>query len=224
MHCEGIPGGFVCFSGPRPAPKPCVDCGQPATRLCDGPGSGRKKTCDAPICELCRYVAGEADLCPRHAPALQPNGIRVDGDPPLQVFTAQMGLRDGDYLDITVRGNHRLALRGEPLGHREIGAAFTPDPDLLYAALAKKRAGQLTDEDWKAYAANYVLRMRQSYRERRAAWTTLLSWRRVVLICFCEDAAQCHRTVLARAILPKLGAVFVGELGRNGIQEQARAT
>lgn len=49
-----------------------------------------------------------------------------------------------------------------------------------------------------------------SYRDHRAAWDALLARDEVTLVCYCTDAAHCHRTVLS-GILGKLGATVCGE-------------
>lgn len=50
------------------------------------------------------------------------------------------------------------------------------------------------------------------------AWRALLARPRVVLACYCADPERCHRTILARDILPKLGATYRGELTRPKAQ------
>jgi hypothetical protein len=72
--------GVAIVCGGR-AIKPCVGCGQLATRLCDFKlvltgvsGSGRAwrrhGTCSAPICTNCMtHLPGDKDACPQHAAA-----------------------------------------------------------------------------------------------------------------------------------------------------------
>jgi hypothetical protein len=133
---------------------------------------------------------------------------------PLVVHTARMGYKaDSDWLDVSLQGNMRRMEDGtEPTGHRDIGIYFAPSPDILYPYLSARKFGRETDQLWLKYAADYTREMRESYKRSRAAWTTLLSWPRVVLLCMCVDAARCHRTLLARDILPKLGATNAGEI------------
>jgi hypothetical protein len=119
-----------------------------------------------------------------------------------------MGLRDPDYLDVSLQGNRRRL-------HRGIGIYFAPSPHLLYPFLTKRKHRGLTDADWAAYAEAYRNEMRQSYRDHRSAWLELLSWQRVILLCFCTDPEQCHRRVLAE-ILVKLGAEDRGEYKNAG--------
>lgn len=125
----------------------------------------------------------------------------------LQVYTARLGLKDPDYLDVSLQGNLRRL-------HRGIGIFFAPSPHLLYPFLSKRKHRGLTEDDWKEYVFRYKAEMRQCYRERRSAWDELLSWERVVLLCFCTDPLQCHRRVLAE-ILAKLGASDCGELTKS---------
>lgn len=136
----------------------------------------------------------------------------------LNVHTARMGIRDPDYLDITRAGADK---RPEP--HRGIGSFFAPSRYLLnhYLWLKGKSTGdgELSDLEWLDYRKRYIAEMRASYGSFRAHWVTLLSWNRVVLVCFCQDPTRCHRTVLAYDILPKLGATYRGEIPHQGETE-----
>ncbi len=129
----------------------------------------------------------------------------------LVVHTARMGFKGADWLDITEKGARE---RPEPGGHRGVGAAFAPSSRLLNEFLKKRKSrpeGE-TDREWLAYCNAYTLEMRKSYVARRTAWDTLLSWEHCVLLCYCVEPARCHRTLLAREILPKLGAQYMGEV------------
>lgn len=130
----------------------------------------------------------------------------------LRVFTSRMGIRDPDYLDITVQGNLKRMEAGEHLGHRGMGSVFAPEPAKFYAMLSKRRSGSLGDVDWIMYRGDYIRYMRVSYRKYREQWSALLGLERVVLLCFCKDAERCHRTVLAKDVLVKLGCQYVGEI------------
>jgi hypothetical protein len=68
---------------------------------------------------------------------------------------------------------------------------------------------------WTEYKPAFLDEMRASWRERRPMWDVLLSRQRVVLCCYCSDAAHCHRTILRRDILPKLGAEDCGEIAKG---------
>ena len=59
-----------------------------------------------------------------------------------------------------------------------------------------------------------MIEMRASWKEHRPMWDVLLSRQRVILCCYCSDAEHCHRTILRRDILPKLGAEDCGEMKR----------
>lgn len=129
----------------------------------------------------------------------------------LIVHTARMGFDGADWLDITRKGARE---RPEPGGHRGIGAAFAPSQALLNEFLRKRQSrpeGE-TDREWLDYVDRYTNEMRQSYRAHGDAWKRVLSWDHVVLLCFCPEAARCHRSVLAAQILTKLGAQYMGEL------------
>jgi uncharacterized protein YeaO (DUF488 family) len=136
----------------------------------------------------------------------------------LAVYTARLGIRDADYLDVSLQGNMRRADAGEVGGHRHVGLSFCPSPELLYPYLSKRKFGQLTDADWERYARAYTAEMRVSYRLRQSAWKTVLAWPRVVLLCFCTEPERCHRRVLA-GILAKLGANDCGELDSRALAE-----
>lgn len=128
----------------------------------------------------------------------------------VEVCTARMGVQDADVVDITRTGaDHRP---------QYFGAAFAPSARLLSPFLHRRREGVLTDADWERYVEGYTAEMRASFRVRGASWRELLSRPRVVLACFCTDAERCHRTVLGREILPRLGARYVGEILRTSPQ------
>lgn len=130
---------------------------------------------------------------------------------PLIVHTARMGFRGEDWLDITRKGAKE---RPEPGGHRGIGAAFAPSDQLLNEFLRKRKSrpeGE-TDREWLDYVDRYIDEMRRSYKANRESWTRLLACDHVVLLCFCVEPQRCHRSVLARDILRKMGAKYMGEL------------
>lgn len=103
------------------------------------------------------------------------------------------------------------------------GLAFAPSWDLLrpvlehrsllrtHLAASQPLLVSLEHAAWRLYERAFHAEMRESYRRQRIAWDRLLARTSVTLLCFCTDPAHCHRTLLARDILPKLGAVFAGE-------------
>ena len=118
----------------------------------------------------------------------------------LHVYTARITSRDPDRLDITRKSADVF------------GRVFAPSWAILNPALAKRKAGTFAAADWVEYAADYTREMRRSYAEHGAVWDALLTLPRVVAVCYCTDAARCHRTVLGRDILPKFGAIYEGEV------------
>lgn len=105
-----------------------------------------------------------------------------------------------------------LIVRTAHLSHGGIGAAFAPSRGLLNWGLDRRdQLDGLTDAAWIVYSRNYIKEMRVSYVEKRPAWDLLLAMSEVTLCCACKDPTQCHRTVLARDILRKLGAKYEGE-------------
>jgi uncharacterized protein YeaO (DUF488 family) len=131
----------------------------------------------------------------------------------LIVHTARMGFKGSDWLDITRKGAKE---RTEPGGHRGMGAAFAPSAKLLNEFLRKRqsRPDGETDREWLDYVERYTSEMRQSYVSCRESWNRLLSCAHVCLLCYCpsDNASRCHRTILARDILTKLGAQYMGEI------------
>lgn len=119
----------------------------------------------------------------------------------LTVYTARMGYVGADAFDIT---------RGAGIGD---GLAFAPSNVILAPALAAHRSGDPAREEaaWQVYVPAYFAEMRESYRRNRPAWDRVLSETLLTVMCFCTDPQRCHRTLLARDILPKLGARYAGE-------------
>ena len=133
----------------------------------------------------------------------------------LTVLTALAGYDDTDALVLSRKHVKKSELEGYPGGHRGIAAYFTPS-----AALQKQRwkacrfnLDHEHPEEWEAYAEAYKREMRESYKRHPVAWTTLLSWERVVLLCSGANPERSVRVVLARDVLTKLGARYEGELG-----------
>lgn len=129
-----------------------------------------------------------------------------------RVYTARISYRGPDRLDIT---------RKSATGH---GLAFAPSWEILGPALADRRhaerlrrkgdhagAGRVEFAAWEEYVPAFIAEMRASYRTRRDAWEWLLSQPEVTLCCYCTDHMRCHRTILARKLLPTLGALYEGE-------------
>lgn len=111
---------------------------------------------------------------------------------------------------VTYDGPGRLDITRKSAGPD--GLPFAPSWDILGPMLrARKRengpAGVLL---WPEYVEDYTAEMRASYRQHRAAWDALLARAEVTLVCYCNDPAHCHRTLLA-GILAKLGAAARGE-------------
>lgn len=83
MPCSRIKVGeiqaIVCG---RHKIRTCVKCGQIATRECDWKvmRSGRKATCDAPICDDCTHQpAKNKDLCPKHSEEWGQHSLNLSG-------------------------------------------------------------------------------------------------------------------------------------------------
>jgi hypothetical protein len=93
------------------------------------------------------------------------------------------------------------------------GAAKPDDAMLAESCVEMTRAAEAIEIGaWALYVEAYRGEMRESYRTHRPAWDALLARSEVTLVCYCTDAARCHRTLLA-GILAKLGATIAGERG-----------
>lgn len=121
-----------------------------------------------------------------------------------RVYTGHVSTRDPDRFDVTRQHGG------------EAGAPFAPSWDLLRGfKQVEREIGIRTDADWRAYAGAYTAEMRRSYTTHGEAWQALIQRPRLVACCVCAraDHQKCHRTVLARDLLPKIGpAVYCGEL------------
>lgn len=140
----------------------------------------------------------------------------------LTVYTARIGYVGLDALDIT---------RKSAIGDAVV---FAPSWSILRPALdARKQseecrqnggrrdgaagayvracAAKIEEDAWAVYVPAYLAEMRQSYRAHRPVWERLLSEVLCTLTCYCTDPERCHRVLLARDILPKLGATYAGE-------------
>ena len=123
----------------------------------------------------------------------------------LQVWTARVSYGGPGRLDVTRKSGDEWA------------KTFAPSWGLLRPALrARESSAECMAAAWAWYVPRFIDEMRRSYTERRADWDRLLAMPRAVLVCYCVDHEQCHRTLLARDILPKLGATYMGESGAGG--------
>lgn len=116
------------------------------------------------------------------------------------IYSGQIGsYRGNDRLDITRKSGDE-------------GLIFAPSWNILWPALKKQKEGILTETDWLEHIEAFTQEMRDSYRHHNRQWNEkILSRETVTLLCYCPDFKQCHRTILARDILPKLGASYGGE-------------
>lgn len=152
----------------------------------------------------------------------------------LVVSTARLSrARDVDALDITRLTADRArrdgamspgepfapswAILGPALRARKAAAHWRKTADAawatsdLVATMAIAAAKEVEETAWALYEPAYIGEMRESYRQNRAAWVSLLARPRVVLACFCTEHTRCHRSLLAR-ILVSCGASYDGEI------------
>jgi len=136
----------------------------------------------------------------------------------LDLWTGRMGYRGPDWLDVSLQGNLKRG-EAEKAGHRGVGFWFAPPPSLVYPFLSARRFGRETPELQAQYREAYLAHLRERYRDlvTRKAFTEVLSWPRVVLLCFCKAGQFCHRRILAEVLVltgQRLGMAVVdhGEL------------
>lgn len=146
----------------------------------------------------------------------------------LTCYSARIGARDADALDITRKGNHpqgvifapsetilRPALRARDEANklRRDADDLTIAPTGIERLALLAQAERIEFEMWTWYEPAYTEEMRACYKANRHAWQSILAKPRVILLCYCAKAAlpHCHRIVL-RGIFVKLGAVDGGEL------------
>ena len=213
MGCErvtfpdGAPG-FIC--GRRRRLGPCVVCQRPSTRLCDWP-TAPGRTCSARLCDRCAvHVGPDRDHCPTHD--ARHSALEGAAKTRVAVYTARVPYSGADRLDVTANAT------------APEGRIFAPSWAILRPAIKARRhaealrqspskipeAEELEARTWAEYVPAYLQEMRASYRAHRAGWDALLARESVTLVCYCTDAARCHRTVLS-GILGKLGATERGE-------------
>ena len=136
----------------------------------------------------------------------------------LHVRTARIGAKGlTDALDIT-----RKSATGD-------GLAFAPSGALLWPTVAEmKRADELRLKAetlavqhegtvalarcWWGYVASYAAEMKANRQRDPEPWGRLLSRESVTLLCYCTDPNRCHRTLLGAMLLPRMGAVYEGEV------------
>ena len=144
---------------------------------------------------------------------------------PLMVYAARIGTRDPDALNITRASGGAAGLPFAPTWRilrpaldarrerAELIAIASASPDDPAAGWALDVAAMEWASAWETYCAAYLAEMRLSYRDFRPAWERLVARQRVVLACYCHDEEHCHRRILGAHILPRLGAVWCGEVG-----------
>ena len=54
----------------------CIVCGKPAVFVCDF-DVGQGRTCDAPLCPMCRINRGVTDYCPKHSALVSAQVVRA---------------------------------------------------------------------------------------------------------------------------------------------------
>ena len=86
------------------------------------------------------------------------------------------------------------------------GLAFAPSRILLDEANRRKRRAkddeEKLEEVWRWYLPRFLMEMRWSWMEDRAAWLDLLHREgEVTLLCYCGTARRCHRRPLAELLV-----------------------
>lgn len=121
---------------------------------------------------------------------------KPDYEVKLTVYTSRIDTIDKDRLDITLKSSKGYA------------RSFAPSSTLF----SKVKKSEI---DFDTYRKLYINEMKQSYMINSGAWCLLLMSERLVLTCYCLDSENCHRTILAKDILPLYGAKYGGELSKD---------
>lgn len=131
----------------------------------------------------------------------------------MNIYTARMGYRGDDRLDITSRTQDLL---GKPLA---------PPWSLVEPMIALRRANRLTEAKWREYLVQYRRVLRASYRVNRAAWEALLLLPEVTLLCFCADPQRCHRVPAAELLVlaSNRRAQYLGERPAKSVRQMSLA-
>lgn len=162
---------------------------------------------------------------------------------PLLVETARLSYGGPDALNVTrgsgnARGapfapSHQLlsrfltqmkdaaAIEEDARGHEKTVSQARPDMAGAVLARAKAEAEALRAAAFAAYATEFLVEMRASYKKNWREWRELLLRKHVVLTCYCVHPERCHRFLLRTQVLPKLGAIDGGELP---LEAQRRVT
>lgn len=145
----------------------------------------------------------------------------------VRIYTARVSYGGADRLDITRKSATGYGLAFAPswsllrrfLNVRDTANAlereavkFAAMGDEAGAAAMRRQVTAAMDGAWEEYVPAFRAEMVRSYIEQRTSWEWLLTQVETsTLCCYCTDPERCHRTLLARVILPRLGAVFCGE-------------
>ena len=115
---------------------------------------------------------------------------REKGKYKVHVYTADVTYEGDDRIDVSVQGGYFI---------------FVPPKKLLF----DYRLGNITENQFQKA---YIEFLENSYIYQRYTWDTILSEKRIVLVCTCNlDGKACHRYVIVN-FLKSLGAVYKGNL------------
>lgn len=198
-----VPSGGQHMAGPQTLPKlPCQVCHRIDPGLYTGYALAERRS---------YTYHSDGERC-AHPHADEP-GFAEYLARSLTVHSAQSRFRGAGRLDVT-------ATTGGA-----VGRVFAPSVAVTGALFEAQRAhrGGVPSEVWEHCRTTYLSEMRRSYKLYRPVWSHLLAQPHVVLVCVCADAERCHRTLLRRDILPRLGARDGGEVAVDGLgQPMAR--
>lgn len=108
----------------------------------------------------------------------------------------------------TVRRPPR-GVRKQELGRRDYFDVWVPELAPSAPLVSWARSEPLTPRRWARFARRYRAEMRKPAAQRLIALLAALSPQQDFSVgCYCEDASQCHRSVL-REVLRQAGAVLV---------------
>lgn len=164
----------------------------------------------------------------------------------LQVFSARIAYAGPDRFDVSRQSGSKTdgwpfapswnilapALRASAIAkklekkaieHETVVAIHRPDLAGAVGKTGRAEADRVRRAAFDEYRPKYLAEMRQSYRRNRFAWDHLLSRPRVVCVCYCTRPELCHRAILRAEILPKLGAIDMGEIALFTSSDEAEA-
>jgi len=124
------------------------------------------------------------------------------------IYTARIGYKGGDALDITRRSAG------------PIGIVLAPSWEILSPVLALRRQKAMSDAAWERYKLAYAAEMETSLKRWPQHWARILARPEVTLVCYCSDFLRCHRSLAADLLVKASNGVgyYRGERAPEKLQ------